>query len=99
LPSWHRRSRGARNPGKHDLYLDAFDPSRLHELYRQDVGHDDIVAARAPLIEHHAKERAAGERFGDFVIRQGFVAPTASGRATPPQRGPRSISRVAGPYG
>jgi hypothetical protein len=57
-----------------------FDPSRLHELHRQEVGHDDIVAALAPLIGHYAKERAAGDRFGGFVIRQGFVAPTAYGR-------------------
>jgi hypothetical protein len=74
---------GARDPGKYNLYLGAFDPSPLHKPYRQDVGHDDIVAALAPLIEHYAKERAAGDRFGDFVIRQGFVAPTAYGRATP----------------
>jgi hypothetical protein len=74
---------GRATRAKHDLYLDAFDPSRLHELYRQDVGHDDIVAVLAPLIKQYAKERAAGERFGGFVIRQGFVAPTPSGRATP----------------
>jgi sulfite reductase (NADPH) hemoprotein beta-component len=65
---------------KRNLYLDAFDPSRLHELHRQDVGHDDSVAALAPLIGLYAKKRAAGERFGGFVIRQGFVAPTAYGR-------------------
>ena len=70
-----------RTPGKYNLYLGAaFDGSRLNKLYRQDVGHDEIVAALTPLIERYAKERAPGERFGDFVIRQGFVAPTTSGR-------------------
>ena len=70
-----------RTPGKYSLYLGAaFDGSRLNKLYRQDVGHDEIVAALSPLIERYAKERDAGERFGDFVIRQGFVAPTTSGR-------------------
>ena len=70
-----------RTPGKYNLYLGAaFDGSRLNKLYRQDVGHDEIVAALTPLIERYAKERAAGERFGDFVIRKGYVAPTTSGR-------------------
>jgi sulfite reductase (NADPH) hemoprotein beta-component len=71
-----------RTPGKYNLYLGAaFDGSRLNKLYRQDVGHDEIVAALTPLIERYAKERAAGERFGDFVIRKGYVAPTTSGRS------------------
>jgi sulfite reductase (NADPH) hemoprotein beta-component len=70
-----------RTPGKYNLYLGAaFDGSRLNKLYRQDVGHDEIVAALTPLIERYAKERATGERFGDFVIRQGYVAATTCGR-------------------
>ncbi|HEX2310180.1 MAG TPA: NADPH-dependent assimilatory sulfite reductase hemoprotein subunit, partial [Vicinamibacterales bacterium] len=70
-----------RSPGKYNLYLGAaFDGSRLNKLYRQDVGHDEIVAALTPLIERYAKERDDGERFGDFVIRKGYVAATTSGR-------------------
>jgi sulfite reductase (NADPH) hemoprotein beta-component len=70
-----------RTPGKYNLYLGAaFDGSRLNKLYRKDVEHDEIVAALTPLIEHYARERDAGERFGDFVIRKGYVAPTTSGR-------------------
>jgi sulfite reductase (NADPH) hemoprotein beta-component len=70
-----------RSPGKYNLYLGAaFDGSRLNKLYRQDVGHDEIVVALTPLIERYAKERDTGERFGDFVIRKGYVAPTTSGR-------------------
>ena len=70
-----------RSPGKYNLYLGAaFDGSRLNKLYRQDVDHGEIVAALTPLIERYARERAAGERFGDFVIRKGYVAPTTSGR-------------------
>jgi sulfite reductase (NADPH) hemoprotein beta-component len=70
-----------RSPGKYNLYLGAaFDGSRLNKLYRKDVGHDEIVAALAPLIERYARERETGERFGDFVIRKGYVAPTLSGR-------------------
>jgi sulfite reductase (NADPH) hemoprotein beta-component len=70
-----------RGPGKYHLYLGAaFDGSRLNKLYRKDVGHDEIVTALTPLIERYAKERETGERFGDFVIRKGDVAPTTSGR-------------------
>jgi sulfite reductase (NADPH) hemoprotein beta-component len=70
-----------RNPGKYNLYLGAaFDGSRLNKLYRQDVGHDEIVATLSPLIASYAKERAEGERFGDFVIRKGHIAPTTAGR-------------------
>jgi sulfite reductase (NADPH) hemoprotein beta-component len=70
-----------RAPGKYNLYLGAaFDGSRLNKLYRRDLGHDEIVAALSPLIERYAREREAGERFGDFVIRKGYVAPTTSGR-------------------
>ncbi len=70
-----------RAPGKYNLYLGAaFDGSRLNKLYREDVGHDDILAALTPLIGSYARERLDGERFGDFVIRQGHVAPTTAGR-------------------
>jgi sulfite reductase (NADPH) hemoprotein beta-component len=69
-----------RGPGKYNLYLGAaFDGSRLNKLYRKDVGHDEIVAELTPLIEHYARERDPGERFGDFVIRKGYVLPTTSG--------------------
>jgi sulfite reductase (NADPH) hemoprotein beta-component len=69
-----------RNPGKYNLYLGAaFEGTRLNKLYRQDVGHDEIVAALSPLIGNYARERLPGERFGDFVIRAGVVAPTKAG--------------------
>ncbi len=32
-----------------------------------------------PMLLRYAKERDAGERFGDFVIRAGYVRPTKSG--------------------
>jgi sulfite reductase (NADPH) hemoprotein beta-component len=69
-----------RAPGRYNLYLGAaFDGSRLNKLYRQDIGHDEIVTALTPLISSYAKERLNGERFGDFVIRAGHVAPTIAG--------------------
>lgn len=69
-----------RSPGKYNLYLGAaYDGSRMNKLYGKDLGHDEIVAALSPLIASYAKERLDGERFGDFVIRKGHVAPTTSG--------------------
>ena len=69
-----------RGPGTYNLYLGAaFDGTRLNKLYRQDVGHDAILDALRPLFQSYAKERLDGERFGDFVIRQGVVAATRKG--------------------
>ncbi|MDH3660042.1 MAG: NADPH-dependent assimilatory sulfite reductase hemoprotein subunit [Alphaproteobacteria bacterium] len=71
-----------RAPGKYNLYLGAaFDGSRLNKLYRQDVGHDEIIDALTPLIEAYAKDRVEGERFGDFVVRTGIVAVSGNGAA------------------
>ena len=69
-----------RTPGRYNLYLGAaFDGSRLNKLYGKDLNHDEIVSALTPLIGAYAKERADGERFGDFVIRKGYVAATTRG--------------------
>ena len=69
-----------RGPGTYNLYLGAaFDGTRLNKLYRQDLDHDGIVAALRPLLLAYAKERADGERFGDFAIRTGVVKATTAG--------------------
>lgn len=69
-----------RGPGTYNLYLGAaFDGTRLNKLHRQDVGHDGIVEALRPLFHTYARERDDGERFGDFVVRTGVVAPTLKG--------------------
>ena len=46
--------------------------------------HDGIIAALDPLFAAYAKEREPGERFGDFVIRAGFVAQTGNGATSTP---------------
>jgi sulfite reductase (NADPH) hemoprotein beta-component len=67
-------------PGLYNLYLGgAFDGTRLSKLYRRQIGHDEIVAALAPLFRAYATERRWGERFSDFVIRTGVVAATKAG--------------------
>jgi sulfite reductase (NADPH) hemoprotein beta-component len=69
-----------RAPGLYNLYLGgAFDGSRLNKLAAQDVDGKGIVALLEPLLMRYAAERTAGERFGDFVIRAGIVAPTVAG--------------------
>jgi hypothetical protein len=48
------------------------------------VGHDEIVAGLTALMEHYAKERANDERFGDLVIRKGYVSqPLPAAISTP----------------
>ena len=43
------------------------------------MGHEAIIDALRPLLLAYAKERLDGERFGDFVIRQGVVKATRKG--------------------
>ena len=68
-------------PGRYNLYLGgAFDGTRLSKLYRKEIAHAEIVAALAPLFAVFARDRLAGEHFGDFVIRAGHVQATTSGK-------------------
>jgi sulfite reductase (NADPH) hemoprotein beta-component len=70
-----------KGPGRYNLYLGAaFDGSRLSKLYAEDVDHAAIIRELDPLFATYAAERKAGEHFGDFVIRAGFVTRTRNGR-------------------
>jgi sulfite reductase (NADPH) hemoprotein beta-component len=67
-------------PGKYNLYLGAgFDGERLNKLYRKSITHGQIIDALKPIFLSYAKEREAGERFGDFTIRKGYVKATTAG--------------------
>jgi sulfite reductase (NADPH) hemoprotein beta-component len=69
-----------KGPGRYNLYLGAaFDGSRLSKLYADDLEHDAIIATLDPLFGAYAREREPNERFGEFVLRAGFVAKTANG--------------------
>ncbi len=48
-------------------------------MYRQDLDASDILPTLSPILEAYAKQRHEGEKFGDFVIRQGYVAATVQG--------------------
>ncbi|GAB0115696.1 sulfite reductase [NADPH] hemoprotein beta-component [Acidisoma sp. C75] len=69
-----------RGPGTYNLYLGGdFAGERLNKLYAQDVDEAAILAKLGPLLRAYARERQAGERFGDFVIRTGHIAATTAG--------------------
>jgi sulfite reductase (NADPH) hemoprotein beta-component len=70
-----------KGPGRYNLYLGAaFDGSRLSKLHAEDVDHAAVIERLDPLFAAYAIGRTAGEHFGDFVIRAGFVARTGNGR-------------------
>ncbi len=63
-----------RSPGKYNLYLGAgFTGDRLNKLYKESVGEEQILSELTPIIQRYAKEREGGEKFGDFVVRKGYV--------------------------
>jgi sulfite reductase (NADPH) hemoprotein beta-component len=47
----------------------------------ESVSEPEILAILQPMIKRYALERLDGERFGDFVIRAGYIAPTTEGKA------------------
>lgn len=69
-----------KGPRTYNLYLGAaFTGERLNKLYREDVKDIEIADILRPLIRDYAQQREPGERFGDFVIRAGYVNPTPAG--------------------
>lgn len=69
-----------RTPGLYNLYLGAaFNGSRLNKLYARDVDGARVVETLEPMLQRYAKERDTDERFGDFVVRAGYVRPTTAG--------------------
>jgi sulfite reductase (NADPH) hemoprotein beta-component len=71
-----------RAPGKYNLYLGGgFHGQRLNKIYLENVGESAILDALEKVLGHYAREREAGERFGDFTIRAGYVREVTEGRA------------------
>jgi sulfite reductase (NADPH) hemoprotein beta-component len=69
-----------RAPGKYNLYLGAsFVGDRLNKLYREMLSEEGIISELTPLLEDYAKTRDQNERFGNFVIRKGYVKATTEG--------------------
>lgn len=67
-------------PGRYNLYLGgSFTGERLSKLYKENIGEEEILASLKPIIDDYAKSKEDGERFGDFVIRKGYVKETTDG--------------------
>jgi sulfite reductase (NADPH) hemoprotein beta-component len=70
-----------RAPGKYNLYFGGgFHGQRLNKMYRENIGEAAILEALDETLGHYARDREPGERFGDFVIRAGYVAEVLEGR-------------------
>ncbi len=70
-----------KNLGKYNLYLGGgFIGDRLGKLYRESIGEEEILTCLGPMFVRYARERTPGERFGDFVIRAGYVKATLQGK-------------------
>ncbi|MEM6911940.1 MAG: NADPH-dependent assimilatory sulfite reductase hemoprotein subunit [Verrucomicrobiota bacterium] len=67
-------------PNTYNLYLGAgFAGERLSKLYQRDVKDREIVSTLRPILLDYAQNRQAGEHFGDFTIRAGYVHATTAG--------------------
>ncbi|SDH02937.1 sulfite reductase (NADPH) beta subunit [Alteribacillus persepolensis] len=67
-------------PGKYNLYLGgSFTGKRLNKLYKENIGEKEILETLRSLLFDYAKGRNDGERFGDYVIRAGYVQEVTSG--------------------
>ncbi|MCH8616092.1 assimilatory sulfite reductase (NADPH) hemoprotein subunit [Sphingomonas sp. SM33] len=59
-----------RAPGKYNLYLGGgFHGERLNALYAENLGEERILEILSEKLSAYARDRAPGERFGDFVTR------------------------------
>jgi sulfite reductase (NADPH) hemoprotein beta-component len=70
-----------KSAGHYNLYLGgSFEGDRLNNLYRENISEEKILKEMQPLIEDFAATRTKGERFGDFVIRKGYVKEIKEGK-------------------
>ena len=68
-------------PNKYNLYLGAaFEGHRLSKLVEESAKPERIIEILTPLIRDFSKDRKAGEHFGDFCVRTGFVKPVLVSR-------------------
>ncbi len=66
-------------PGKYNVYLGAaFNGSRMNVLYKASVPTAEVLPLLTPIFGDYATTRTPGERFGDFVLRKGYVTPTGT---------------------
>lgn len=66
-------------PGKYNVYLGGgFNGSRMNVLYKSSVPSAELVPLLSPILRDYATARNPDERFGDFVLRKGYVTQTGT---------------------
>lgn len=62
--------------GRYNLHLGGNrEGTRIPRMYRENINEDEIPGEIDLLVGRWAKERNAGEGFGDFTVRAGIVKP------------------------
>ncbi|WP_298445204.1 assimilatory sulfite reductase (NADPH) hemoprotein subunit [uncultured Ferrimonas sp.] len=65
-----------KGPGRYNLHLGGnVNGTRIPKLYRENLDEDSLFAELDGLLQRWVTERRGDERFGDFVVRVGVVAP------------------------
>ena len=65
-----------KGPGKYNLHLGGNrEGTRIPRMYRENISEQEIMAELDSLFGQWAKDREAGEAFGDYVVRAGVVKP------------------------
>lgn len=68
-------------PGSYMMLLGGgYNGERLNKPFKESVTEPEILEILGDLIRRWAKERNDGERFGDWTVRAGIIAPTKSGK-------------------
>ncbi|MFO5693952.1 hypothetical protein ACLBP9_22150, partial [Klebsiella pneumoniae] len=49
--------------------------TRIPRMYRENITESEILDSLDELVGRWAKEREAGEGFGDFTVRAGIIRP------------------------
>ncbi|HRG91197.1 MAG TPA: sulfite reductase subunit beta, partial [Chitinophagales bacterium] len=63
------------SPGRYNLHIGGDVAGfRLNRLFRENLNEEEILFALDGLFKEFAAKRTTGESFGDFVLREGFVA-------------------------
>ncbi|KAL1915143.1 uncharacterized protein VTP21DRAFT_7624 [Calcarisporiella thermophila] len=67
-------------PGAYNMYLGGGHyGQRLNKLYRESIREEEIIRELGPMLKRYATEREEGEKFGDWVIRAGYVKASTDG--------------------
>ena len=63
-------------PGRYNLHIGGNrNGTRIPRMYRENITESEILDSLDELVGRWAKEREAGEGFGDFTVRAGIIRP------------------------